>query len=488
MSVQPINYVTRVGTTTDAFSSYELSCPIIGYQNLLTAANVTASDANPDFPATNLANPATHLKWKGTNTTSKNIIFDTVRTGEIDYLAIAGHNFGSISANLFVYSDAHAGSLPFDGTNGSTTISADGYAVQTWTAHGNAQLSTAQFKFGGSSLLCDGAGDYVDTPDNDSIWNLDSYPFTIDMWVRPNASGALNIAGQVDSLGLSNSDSAWRLRKDASNHLEAAVVQGTTVTTLTGTTTMSNATWYHIALVRSSDDRLYLFLNGVLEATAAFTGSINNSTEPMTVGRGGSQTGSEWNGWIDSFHFFFGAIWTSNFTPPTSAWAKSLVSDFSPTDDGPIIFRFSLPMTIGQFFLFFNTMTDIPEAAVIYTGQLLVIERSIKLDPWHVPINLGRKTNMVNGMSESGNFLGRIVLGQYSETKASFQYITQDWYRDNMDDFVIAAKEAPFFWAWNPTENPTDVGYSWLTADPQPAIDPVTRRVEIELNMRAVTE
>jgi hypothetical protein len=57
-----------------------------------------------------------------------------------------------------------------------------------------------------------------------------------------------------------------------------------------------------------------------------------------------------------------------------------------------------------------------------------------------------------------------------------------------MDDFVIAAKEAPFFWVWNPSENDTDVGYSWLTADPQPAIDPVTRRVSIELSMRAVTE
>src|SRR5262245_3032440 len=48
--------------------------------------------------------------------------------------------------------------LSFDGADASTTITdtAAGGAAHTWTAAGNAQIDTAQFKFGGSSLLCDG--------------------------------------------------------------------------------------------------------------------------------------------------------------------------------------------------------------------------------------------------------------------------------------------------------------------------------------------
>ena len=51
--------------------------------------------------------------------------------------------------------------MHFNGTNGSTTMtdnSKNNFAV---TAVGNAQLSTAQSKFGGSSLLLDGTGDYL---------------------------------------------------------------------------------------------------------------------------------------------------------------------------------------------------------------------------------------------------------------------------------------------------------------------------------------
>ncbi len=54
-----------------------------------------------------------------------------------------------------------------NGADGSTTFtdSATG-GSHTWTAYGNAQIDTAQNKFGGASGLFDGSGDYIDTPDS----------------------------------------------------------------------------------------------------------------------------------------------------------------------------------------------------------------------------------------------------------------------------------------------------------------------------------
>ena len=51
-----------------------------------------------------------------------------------------------------------------DGANGSTTIVDSSPSPKTVTAVGNAQISTTQSKFGGSSLAFDGAGDYLEAP------------------------------------------------------------------------------------------------------------------------------------------------------------------------------------------------------------------------------------------------------------------------------------------------------------------------------------
>jgi hypothetical protein len=484
--IETADFLSAAGLSNGITSSYDLNQPVIGWNNFTTVGNIFAGTADPDFPYTNMANPATHLKWKSATTSDTFILITT--GAYLDYVALEGHGLGTSNGYVTISGTPNRILLHFDTPgNSPDIITSDGYVAQTWTTSGNAFKDTAQFKFGTSSLKCDGVGDYVSAPDIGSF-NLDTIDFTIDLWVRPNVLGTtLNICGQAAAAGLSNADSAFSILKTSANVLQANVVSGTTVTTLTGTTTMTTGQWYHVALVRK-DNLLYLFLNGALQASVAYSSTINDSTQPMTVGRAGSITGNEWNGWIDEFHLFSGALWTSTFTPPTAAWSSNLHSQTTTTDDGPIIIRFGMPIYVSQLRIDFHNGGAVQQMAVVYTGLLLTMERSIKIDTGHVPINLGRRTNMVNGMSENGNFLGRIVLNQHSESKASFSYMTQDFYRDEVDPFVIAAKEIPFFWAWNPTENPTDVGYAWLVSDPMPEIDPVTRRVSFDLDMRGVTE
>jgi hypothetical protein len=80
--------------------------------------------------------------------------------------------------------------LHFDGLDASTTFTDNnaGGSAHAWRAAGNAQIDTAQFKFGGSSGLFDGSADYVSTPDS-SDFTLSSKVFTIECWIRPAADG-----------------------------------------------------------------------------------------------------------------------------------------------------------------------------------------------------------------------------------------------------------------------------------------------------------
>jgi len=73
-----------------------LDHPIIGWQNILTASGVTADSSNPNYPASNLANPATHLTWKAAVApTSYQYITIAAPATALDYVAIARHNLGT---------------------------------------------------------------------------------------------------------------------------------------------------------------------------------------------------------------------------------------------------------------------------------------------------------------------------------------------------------------------------------------------------------
>lgn len=163
-------------------------------------------------------------------------------------------------------------------------------------------------------------------------------------------------------------------------------------------------------------------------------------------------------------------------------WTE-LVEEHLLADDTPILFRFE-PGAYAGIRLCMQQGDDLPEAAVMYVGKLLVLERSIKINDPHVPFPMGIVSKEINGKSESGNYLGRIEINRYNQSSAEFEWFDPIWYRENFQPFVAARPS--FFFAWNPTEYPTEVGYAWLTDNPLPEVDPVTRRVAIDLKMQGI--
>jgi hypothetical protein len=216
--------------------------------------------------------------------------------------------------------------LHFDGADASTTITDTNFggSAHTWTAAGNAQIDTAQSKFGGASLLLDGTGDYVSTPDH-ADFALGTSDWTVDAWF--NCVGLTTAGGNIGGQGNAAADAAavsFFLGRNATDEMVLRVSDGTTVGTLNGTTKFTNLLntgWHHVAAVRTGNV-LKLFIDGVQEGgDSAFTGSVQNSAETFTVGARSAGGGTMWNGWIDEFRLSVGvARWTANFTPPASPY------------------------------------------------------------------------------------------------------------------------------------------------------------------------
>jgi hypothetical protein len=157
------------------------------------------------------------------------------------------------------------------------------------------------------------------------------------------------------------------------------------------------------------------------------------------------------------------------------------------SDDGPVIFRFD-PQFLHSIRLRIQpsqAATPVtPYLAIMYVGELLVLQRRIYVG--HTPIKFGRHLNVANHRSISGNFLGRIVLGEKVSTTIALKNLTPSWYRSHMDPFLVEAKEIPFFFAWRPGTYSTEVGYVWLTDDPEPANQLSNGMMQVSLNVEGV--
>lgn len=94
--------------------------PYIGWHNLVRFDNIVAEYEADDYPATNMSNPSTANRWLSTSSDEQTITIDDL-SGLSDYVALAGHNAGSIGATVSVegelegvFYEVFSGVLPAD--------------------------------------------------------------------------------------------------------------------------------------------------------------------------------------------------------------------------------------------------------------------------------------------------------------------------------------------------------------------------------------
>lgn len=179
---------------------------------------------------------------------------------------------------------------------------------------GSPTISTAQSKFGGASLsLPSASSSYVKIDDSTSSFTMGTMDFTIEMWVRFNATPSGNVGFFQTDTNLSSSNNTLWI---GYNSGKLWMGQHATSNSVAGAWSPVANTWYHIAVSRRSGTG-YVFVNGSLLNSGSFAYDL--------VQNGGAVIGSvtavgTLEGYIDSLRVTRGfARYTATFTPPSSA-------------------------------------------------------------------------------------------------------------------------------------------------------------------------
>ena len=226
---------------------------------------------------------------------------------------------------------------PFDGSNGATTTTDSSDSNNSLTLQGSTQISTAQSKFGGSSM-------YVPNSAQQGVYasvagtkvNLTG-DFTLEWWVyRVQVSYANSMAQLVYGLPLADDLTSYGMVVGYYGS-SASTTQGLLYCSSNGSSwnvasavqlgTGSLGTvgqWVHMAMVRSGSDWSYY-----VDGTRTYTGSLGSATistpgSYMYLGRAWGDV-SSMEAYYDDFRVTQGlARYTgASFTPPTTAHLTS---------------------------------------------------------------------------------------------------------------------------------------------------------------------
>jgi hypothetical protein len=191
---------------------------------------------------------------------------------------------------------------------------------------GNAQISTTQSKFGGSSIRFDGTGDWLSgTPVTKDLFAFGTGDFTVEFWAWKSANGAGGYDGVICLTDSRSSGSpSWFVELSSSRGFLFYVRDGVTNKFCQNNTTtgINDSTWHYWTICRSGST-WYLFKDGT--ALTKTTDTIGATSIPggtfLDVGRSIDLGGTtEFNGYINDLRVTKGyARYTANFTPPSTA-------------------------------------------------------------------------------------------------------------------------------------------------------------------------
>jgi hypothetical protein len=202
-----------------------------------------------------------------------------------------------------------------DGTNGSTTITDNSPSPKTVTANGNAQISTAQSKFGGASIAFDGTGDAL-TITGSTLLDFGLGDFTVECWIYL----ANTTQTKVIIRGSANNSFFFRVGQSFNGNVNGLGIARSNIADSDRCSfTFSSLQWYHIAVSRTGSV-IRFFVDGTQQTTTnAADGSFTYAgASTVTMG---SSFQEDFNGYIDDFRITKGvARYTANFTPPTAAF------------------------------------------------------------------------------------------------------------------------------------------------------------------------
>lgn len=213
--------------------------------------------------------------------------------------------------------------MSFNGANGSTSFTDDSSFARTVSVFGDAQVSTAQSKFGGASLKLDGTGDYLTVP-NDALWALGTQYFTIEAFVQ-------FVVTTNDVALLSNWSSNVGFELSRSNFYNSLRTQIQNSNPAGGSWYPTAGQWYHVCFERGPT-KWRTYIDGVMQGTGETgyqTIIVDPNSNALHIGARpgpGSMTAC----YMDELRFTLGVARynsDSGFTVPTAPFPRTQATE-----------------------------------------------------------------------------------------------------------------------------------------------------------------
>jgi hypothetical protein len=213
--------------------------------------------------------------------------------------------------------------LKGDGANNSTTITDSSVKIpKACTSINGAKISTAQSKYGGSSLLFTANGECVRVANNNGLW-FGTKDFTIEFWTYrlgahqqfarylTTRSGDTYAGLYIASGGAGSSNSEDLSVSMSSNGSDFDVPS------LGVGNTIKINTWYHIAITRKYNT-FRLFVDGIQQSTSSSFLPLFFDSSNFIIGGSDATPNRSVNAHIDSLMINVGlSKYNANFNPET---------------------------------------------------------------------------------------------------------------------------------------------------------------------------
>jgi len=113
--------------------TYPQTYPLVGWHNVVAFGNITADSSPSATPVTNLANPNTDQAWASASTAEQLVTISSLND-EIDYLAVARHNFGSAGIEISVETLSGEPAAVWEEVIAATLVADDSPLMLQWEA------------------------------------------------------------------------------------------------------------------------------------------------------------------------------------------------------------------------------------------------------------------------------------------------------------------------------------------------------------------
>ncbi|KXK25998.1 MAG: hypothetical protein TR69_WS6001001290 [candidate division WS6 bacterium OLB20] len=162
----------------------------------------------------------------------------------------------------------------------------------------------------GSAVNLNGTDEFISVANSTA---LNSTDFSVSAWIRTTSSGVSRV---LTKEGNTNGQQRYSLGTNVSVAGRADVsFYGTSVNTAQSTSTVNDGEWHHIlGTFSDTNNRLRIYVDGVLEATTTTTQTPVASSNPLEIGRFDSAAGQYFNGSVDQVRY-----WERELSPREAA-------------------------------------------------------------------------------------------------------------------------------------------------------------------------